>query len=247
MTIVKENARQFRCPGGAAASTMTSASSAGATVNRVRYAHRTSEGGRFPRAGTSTGGFKQHQQAQSSPQCWRCGGKYVPQTYKFKSERCFGCCKTGHIAKLKARKGKPRVQIVTEEASDDNYAVYRAYTVSACKKNGGIRVPVCIEGTQFDMQLNTAADVLLFPENLYRRHFSHLPLQPAGMVLKTFDNQTVDLAGKIFVEVAYEDQPWCRLPLIIRHGGTLRPTMAGVNPLGLEQGLQCSRLVVGRA
>ena len=37
-------------------------------------------------------------------------------------------------------------------------------------------------------------------------------------MLKTFDDKTVLLAGKIFVEVAYEDQPSCRLPLIITKG-----------------------------
>ena len=36
-----------------------------------------------------------------------------------------------------------------------------------------IRVPVCIEGTTFDMQLDTAADVSLLPESLYRKRLSH--------------------------------------------------------------------------
>ena len=153
MTIVKENARQFRCPGGAAASTMASANSAGATVNRVKYVHRPSEGGRFHRGGTSTGGFKQHQQAQSSPQCWHCGGKHVPQTCKFKS---------GLAKRAISRSRRPaKANLVC--TSDDNYAVYRTYTVSTFKKNSGIRVPVCIEGTQLEMQMDTAADVSLFP------------------------------------------------------------------------------------
>ena len=65
---------------------------------------------------------------------------------------------------------------------------------------------MCIEGTNFDMQLDTAADVSLLPENLYRKHLSHLPLKPAGIVLKTYENQTVELVGKILVTVKYEDQ-----------------------------------------
>ena len=68
--------------------------------------------------------------------------------------------------------------------------LYNTHTVDALKSSG-IRVPVCIEGTKFDMQLDTAADVSLLPESLYRKHLSHLPVLPAGIVLKT-----VDLAGK---------------------------------------------------
>ena len=67
------------------------------------------------------------------------------------------------------------------------------------------------------MQLDTAADVSLLPESFYRKHLSHWPLLPAGMVLKTDENQTVDLAGKIMVNVQYEDQE-VNLPLIIVKG-----------------------------
>ena len=62
-------------------------------------------------------------------------------------------------------------------------------------KSSGIRVSVRIESTTFDMQLDTATDVSLLPESLYRKHLSHLPVLPAGIVLKTYENQTVHLAG----------------------------------------------------
>ena len=58
--------------------------------------------------------------------------------------------------------------------------VYSTHTVDAPKINGGIKVPVCIEGTTFNMQLDTAADVSLLPESLYRKLLSHWPLLPAG-------------------------------------------------------------------
>ena len=48
----------------------------------------------------------------------------------------------------------------------------------------------------------------------FRKHLNHLLLLPAGIVLKTYENQTVDLAGKIMVNVHYEDQE-VKLPLII--------------------------------
>ena len=101
---------------------------------------------------------KQQQQA-SGQQCWRCCGKHAPQACKFKSEQCFRCGKRGHIARSKACKGKPRVRAVTEDApkwDDNHFGVYSTYTVGALKSTG-IRVPVCIEGTNFDMQLDTAS------------------------------------------------------------------------------------------
>ena len=92
------------------------------------------------------------------------------------------------------------------------------YTPSTVSKGGGIKIPVCVEDTQFSMQLNTAADVSLVPESFYEKHFKHLPLQAAGIVLKTFDNQKVELAGKILVDVKYEDQQVRQLPLFITKG-----------------------------
>ena len=78
-------------------------------------------------------------------------------------------------------------------------------------------MPVCVEGTTFDMQLDTAVDVSLLPKSLYRKHLSHLFLLPADIVLKTYENQTVDLARKIIVYVQYEDQE-VNLPLIVVKG-----------------------------
>ena len=78
-------------------------------------------------------------------------------------------------------------------------------------------MPVCIEDPAFYMQLDTTADVSLLPESLYRKHLSHWPLLPAGIVLKTYENQTVDLAGKNMVTVQCEDQE-VNLPLIIVKG-----------------------------
>ena len=98
-----------------------------------------------------------------------------------------------------------------------HYGVYSTYTVGALKSTG-IRVPVCIEGTDFDMQLDTAAEVSLLLENVYRKHLSHLPLKPVGIVLKTYENQTVELVGEILVTVKYEDQQVRNLLLIVTRG-----------------------------
>ena len=164
MTMVKESARQFRHPGGAASNTTANANQGFASVNRLKYASKP-EGGRFlPRDGSTGGCIQQHQKAPRQ-QCWRCGGKHAPQSCKFKAERCFSCGKIGHIAKLKACKGKPRVHVITEATSEDVYNVYTASTVS---KGGGTKIPVCVEDTQFSMQLDTVADVSLVPESFMR-------------------------------------------------------------------------------
>ena len=205
MTMVKENARRFHSPGGASGGTASRSS-----VNRVRFAAKSGEG-RYPKHRDMTG--KQQQQA-SGQQCF-CG-KHAPQACKLKSEQCFRCGKRGHIARSKACKGKPRVRAVTEEApkgDDNHFGVYSTYTVGALKSTG-IRVPVCIE----EMQLDTAADVSLLLENLYRKHLSHLRLKPAGIVLKTYENKTVELVGKILVTVKYKDKQVRNLPLIVTKG-----------------------------
>ncbi|KAK2176712.1 hypothetical protein NP493_644g03004 [Ridgeia piscesae] len=82
--------------------------------------------------------------------------------------------KTGHIAKSKVCNCKSRVHSVTEESLDERNDHFMVYIVDAVKSSGS-RVPVCTEGTMFDMQLDTAADVSLLPESLYQKHLSHLP------------------------------------------------------------------------
>ena len=109
------------------------------------------------------------------------------------------------------------------DKQDDHLMVYSTHTLKSSSIRvpvcieGTIRASVCIEGTTFYMQLDTEADVSLLPESLYRKHPSHVPLLPARIVLKTYENQTVDLAGKIMVIVHYEDQE-VNLPLIIVKG-----------------------------
>ena len=60
-----------------------------------------------------------------------------------------------------------------------------------------------------------------------------LRLQPTGIVLKTHENQTVDLASKIIVIVKYEDQDVNNLPLIIVRD-TDKAALFGLQWLGLE-------------
>ena len=108
---------------------------------------------------------------------------------------------------------------VTDESpdeQDDHFMVYNTDSVDALKSSG-IRVHVCIEGATFDMQLGNAADVSVLPDSLYKKPLSHLLLLPAGIVLKTYENRTVDLAVKIMVNVQYEDQE-VNLPLIFVKG-----------------------------
>ena len=64
---------------------------------------------------------------------------------------------------MSACTGKSRVRSVTEESpdeQDDHFMVYSTHTMDALKSSD-IRVPVCIEGTTFDMQVDTAADMSL--------------------------------------------------------------------------------------
>ena len=108
---------------------------------------------------------------------------------------------------------------VTEESRDEQDDHVMVYTVDALKSSG-IRVPMCIDGTRFYMQLGTAADVSLLPESLYREHLSHSSLsQPASVVLTIYENQIVDLVDKVMVIVKNEDKGVNNnLPLIIALG-----------------------------
>ena len=184
MTIVKEHTRQFHSPGA----------SSSEKVSRVRFTPNQSEG-RNPRKVNRFG--KQSKQA-SGQQCWRCGGKHAPQACKFKFEKMFPMWQNRTYCEAKGVYGNSMVRSMSEESpdeKDDHFMVYSTHTVDALKSSC-IRVSLCIEGTTFDMQLTTMQQMCRCCQSLYRKHLSHLPLLPTGTILKTYETQTVRLAGK---------------------------------------------------
>ena len=84
---------------------------------------------------------------------------------------------------VKGCNGKSRVRSVTVESSEEQDDHFVMYIVDALESSD-IRVPVFIDDTTFDMQLDTAADVSLLPESVPKRHE---PLAQQGdIVLKTY-------------------------------------------------------------
>ena len=87
---------------------------------------------------------------------------------------------------------------MSPDEQDDHFVAYSKHTVDALESSD-IRVPMCIGGTTFYMQLDTAADVSLLPESLYLNHSATFPFRQR--VLTTTINSFIPLCAIIETEM----------------------------------------------
>lgn len=108
--------------------------------------------------------------------CYRCGGKHAANAFKFKIEKCHHCSKLGHIAHVCRNRSKTmRTQYVEQEHKQEDeandcenelFGVYSVYT--ATDGSDGIGIVLDIEGSSFQMQLDTGATVTSFRKYIQR-------------------------------------------------------------------------------
>lgn len=64
------------------------------------------------------------------------------------------------------------------------------------------------------IEIATVAAVSIISQNLYKKSFLHLPLEGAGVKLKTYTGESIPLLRQFLATVAYEDETE-ELPLIV--------------------------------
>ena len=169
-----------------------------------------------------------------SKPCYRCGGEHNPQTCRFKDEYCNYCQKLGHISKMclkrkadqrkstpgvgagarAGRQVKPRNtnQLKTDNELDvDNEAFANMYqikgSVSAISSNDNpYNVIVKCNDVDIVFEIDTAASYTVIGENTYKEKLSFCKLCSCSKVLKTYNDQTIDVLGEITCSVKYGDQ-----------------------------------------
>ena len=180
--------------------------------------------------------------------CFRCGkNNHPPEQCYFRDSECFKCKRKGHISRqckinpsvstvgnqnLKFKKKSSKIRYVGENIesgsdSDDTATPKQVWPVMSLKyKDKPIVVKVKINGKVLEMELDTGASLTIISEEVYRRNFSEIALNPCDKLLRTYTGQNLKVMGELRVQVGYGKQIK-QLEMIVVHGGG--PSLFGRN------------------
>ena len=114
----------------------------------------------------------------------------------------------------------------TDAAQQEDTDEYPLYTLCSPSSTPPITVPVQIEGSSVQMELDTGAAFTLMLETVFRQPFPTKALDPSTIRLCTYSGEPKEIIGSVHIDVMYKDQS-AQLPLLIlRHNG---PTLLGRN------------------
>ena len=162
------------------------------------------------------------------PPCYRCGGKHTAANCRFKTERCRGCNKVGHIVRMCRSKpkqdnppGKSRglpTHKVEEASPPEEYTLYPVVDQDA--PSTPLKTAVTLDGKVLDMEVDTGASLSLISEATFKSlwNASAAPaLQESAVKLRTYTGEEIAVLGSILVTAGTNDQE-ARLPLLVVAG-----------------------------
>jgi hypothetical protein len=182
--------------------------------------------------------------------CYRCGGNHTAKTCRFKTAKCFKCTKVGHIASVcrskTSKEVKPgstskhgqadrgNIQNLSlydsnnDNVNSDELGIYFLYSVgSENYSRERYSVELSLNGVVCDMEIDTAADFSIMSKSIYDQKFSHFPLYPSAVKLKTYTGETLQVSGEMKCEIVYQNKTF-RLPIVIANY-VGKPTLLGKN------------------
>ena len=160
----------------------------------------------------------------SSTDCYRCGGKHLPNDCRFKYITCHFCKKTGHIAKVcrsKAKRGQRGSQASAggrgnlrkmhqiseqDDVSETPETSYNLFHLEGRRSRAEpINVTVNVNGANIAMEIDTGVHYSLISKSTYHGTWSHgkPPLEPVTIPLQTYTGEKLRVLGSINVSVKY--------------------------------------------
>lgn len=147
---------------------------------------------------------------ESQSPCIRCGkSNHTPATCKFKTAKCHGCGKIGHIKRACLSRDKPShtprktpgdVRRVEEEQGEDEYTLFN---VPSSKKSKPYVITLEVERQQLKMEIDTGASLSLVSEDTREKLWPNKRLLPTTAKLRTYSGQELSIKGTLKVKVRH--------------------------------------------
>ena len=179
-------------------------------------------------------------------ECYRCGEQgHLANTCPFSKSKCHGCGKVGHIRKRCHQKSpemagtgaRPKSSAAVrhvcachgsvdephpEPLSLDPLNLFLLEKPSAADP---VMVEVSVNGKSVWMEVDTGAAVTVMNRANYERVEGVRQLKESSMTLKTYTGEIVRPCGVGEVEVVYQDQKRCSMPITVVEGNV--PNLLG--------------------
>ena len=152
--------------------------------------------------------------------CQRCGKTgHSKDRCRYKTYTCHNCGKRGHLknaCKSNPRKeGTESARFIAETEhekfgieSETELGVFSIDHTASAKPadNRPLKVTIEIDKKPIEFEVDTGASVTIIPEDIYSEKLSHATLMPCKKTLRTYTQETMDLAGQIKVDISYRSQ-----------------------------------------
>ena len=167
-----------------------------------------------------------------SGNCFCCGSKHKVSDCRCKSLVCYKCGKQGHVARVcrshgdggnKGTRDDGRLDEQSGKKSMDGEKTetYALYKLSSSKSQMPLVQLLTVNGIPLQMQVDTGAVVSLISESTYQRvwpRVRHPALEKSGISLHTYMGESINVVGKICVDMQYGGQYYRSLNLLIVQG-----------------------------
>lgn len=155
-------------------------------------------------------------------QCAVCGGRsHAPVDCGYRHLNCDNCGVKGHLKKMCTSKGLPqkshikssnkknnknwRNYYMRDFSDDEDYNNCTPFNNIRCLSDKPMAVEVSVYGISFSMEVDSGSAVSAMPANVWRNHFSHLPLGESNKYLRTYSGSVLTPVGMCTLPVLYNE------------------------------------------
>lgn len=128
-------------------------------------------------------------------------GQYGKKSYQRKSGKKESQATSKTVNKLDEQVQSENPKEHSDSDSEYDFTMLKLHEEGKVADTGAIYVPIEIEGTVVNMEVDTGSGVSMVPLQFYERHLKHIPLLTGDKSLKSFTGQTVKASGKVYVDV----------------------------------------------
>ncbi|KAJ8037624.1 hypothetical protein HOLleu_18490 [Holothuria leucospilota] len=131
-------------------------------------------------------------------------GQYGKKNYQRKSGKKESQATSNTVNKLDEQVQRENPKEHSDSDSGYDIIMLTLHEEGKVGDAGAIYLPIEIEGTVVNMEVDTGSGISMVPLQFYERHLKHIPLLPGDKSLyKSFTGQTVKPSGKVYVDVCY--------------------------------------------